>query len=131
MTIFFIDKCVSGFRCSCQLLKLFDFAIVPVKKIHYIFFVVSLETDPNKLLQVLKPAFPKTRWIIVQEIFVRIACVEAALSVLGSFKFGCLFIPTSNRILRNRRPPSATRGVAEKLEHFEELAHVDVRSNRT
>jgi hypothetical protein len=64
-----------------ELITLFDFAIVPIKNIHYIFFVVSLETDPNKLLQVLKEAFPKTRIIIVQEIFVRIACVEAALSV--------------------------------------------------
>ena len=65
---------ISGLRCSYQLLKLFDFAIVPIKNIHYIFFVVrlSLKTDPNKLLRVLKQAFPKTRWIIVQEIFVRI-----------------------------------------------------------
>jgi hypothetical protein len=27
-------------------IQLFDFALVPIKKIHYIFFVVSPETDP-------------------------------------------------------------------------------------
>jgi hypothetical protein len=95
MTIFLIHKCLSRFICRFQLLKLFDFALVPIKKVHYIFFVVSLETDPNKLLlQVLKVAFPKMGWIILQEFFVRIACVEAALSILGSFKFGYLFMST-------------------------------------
>jgi hypothetical protein len=43
--------------------------------------LVPLETDPNKLLQVLKQALPEMRQIIVQGIFVKMACIEAALSV--------------------------------------------------
>jgi hypothetical protein len=116
MTLIFIQKRVSGLRCSCQLLELFDFAIVPVKKVHYISFVVSLETDPNKFA-----ASPETG--ISEDAMDRRAsnlledsvCRRGSLC-LGQFHaFSCprqgLLIPTSaapNRIIRNCRPPSAT-----------------------